>query len=145
MLFAPKPEPFQSPQDSSAEMRAIPGINQLAILIAEEPGVYKILEIELKYGPLINPIASLLKARRKKRIQLEGLSLEIFNLIDGVRHIGDIIEYLISTHKLSYFESRSLCLYYMQLLSSNGIVALGIPKDEADSNESPKTPVETNA
>ncbi len=130
MLFAPKPEPFKSPQDSNAEMRAIPGRNQLAKLIAEEPGVYKIIEIELKYGPLISPLATLLKARRRKRIQLEGLSLEIFNLIDGVRHIGDIIEYLIDTHKLSYFESRSLCLYYLQLLSGNGIIALGIPKDD---------------
>lgn len=130
MLFKPKPEPYSSPEEHGRQLAAIPGRNQLATVIQEEPGKYTILEIELKYGGAISPIARMLKARRKKRIQLDGLSLELYEMIDGKCDVENIINTWMESYKLSFFEARSLCLYYLQLLSGNGIIALGIPKEE---------------
>lgn len=130
MLFKPRPEPFQSPQNSNSELRAVPGLNQLARVITEEPGRYLVLEVDLKYGPIIKPIAAVLKARKLKRIQLDGLSLDLYKRIDGKRSIEEIIDAWINEYQLSYFEARSLCLYYLQHMAGNGILALGVPKEE---------------
>ena len=130
MFFPSKADPLELPEDQNRERMAVPGKNELVRLIQEEPGVYKILEIDLKYGAVIKPLAKLLKARNQKRIQLDGLSLIIYELIDGQRNVGEIIEFIQEKYQLSYFESRNLSLYYLQTLSGNGIIALGILKEE---------------
>ncbi len=130
MLFAPKPQPFSSPEEHGDQLKAIPGRNELAKLIQEEEGRYVILEVELKYSGVVKLLAKALKARRRKRIQLDGLSLEMYKMIDGVCNVEEIIETWMDKYKLSFFEARSLCLYYLQNLSGNGIIALGIPKEE---------------
>ena len=138
MLFGPKPEPLEIPEDQNRERMAVPGKNALANVIQEEPGIYKILEVELKYGGLIKLLAKVLKARNRKRIQLDGLSLIIYDHIDGKRNVGDLIFMLQDRFKLSYFEARSLCLYYLQKMSGGGLLALGVLKEEvvetSDSN-----------
>ena len=130
MLFGPKPEPLEIPEDQNRERMAVPGKNALARLIQEEPGIYKILEVDLKYGGIIKLFAKILKARNRKRIQLDGLSLIIFDHIDGQRNVGNLIEVLQERFKLSYFEARSLCLYYLQKMSGSGLIALGVLKEE---------------
>ncbi|NRA38952.1 MAG: hypothetical protein HRU15_12480 [Planctomycetes bacterium] len=131
MLFPPKPKPFNTKEEFGRELEGIPGRNERARLLTEEPGKYVVLEVDLKYGPIVKYIAKTLKARDKKKVQLDGLSLEIYDMIDGVHNIGYIIETLIERHKLSFFEARGLCLYYMQIMSGNGIVAIGILQDES--------------
>ena len=130
MLFGPKPEPLEIPEDQNRERMAVPGRNALATVIQEEPGIYKILEVELKYGGFIKLLAKILKARNRKRIQLDGLSLIIYDYIDGKRNVGDIIFMLQDRFNLSYFETRSLCLYYLQKMSGGGLIALGVLKEE---------------
>ena len=130
MLFGPKPEPLEIPEDQNRERMAVPGRNALATVIQEEPGIYKILEVELKYGGFIKLLTKILKARNRKRIQLDGLSLIIYDYIDGKRNVGDIIFMLQDRFNLSYFETRSLCLYYLQKMSGGGLIALGVLKEE---------------
>lgn len=132
MLFPPKPVPFHNEGEFGKELVGIPGINQLARVVSEEAGKHIVLEVNLSYGPIVKRVASVLKARNKKKVQLDGFNLQIFDLIDGINSVLKIIDILKDRHQLSFLESRGLCLYYLQIMAGNGIIAIGIPQKQDD-------------
>lgn len=83
-----------------------------------------VLEVELLYRGVPALLASLVKARRRKRYELTGLSRELFESLDGKRSVGDLIDGFSKKEKLTFFESRGLMMQYLRDLMQRGLIVI---------------------
>ena len=105
------------------QLMAVPIKNaRVARTPGEEPGTV-ILEVELTYGKW-KWLSRWLKARRRKSIAIDGLALEVYDRIDGVRTLGHLVAWFMEDHALTFFEARGLTINYLHLLTERGLIAI---------------------
>ncbi|MFW5829507.1 MAG: hypothetical protein ACOCXA_04530 [Planctomycetota bacterium] len=137
-MFAPKPQEFLPVESAQQLQELIPMRNQRLRHVDGKDGIYAVFEVDLNYTGFIRKrMARALKASKTRRVQLEGIGLEIFELVDGQRRVRDIIDQIADRHLLSFFESRGVVFYYLQLCTERGLVAIG--GQTQDAVDSPDT------
>ena len=105
-------------------MESIPVQNHEVEIKKTDDGEIYIIDVQLKYSGLHKKLATLLKLKKVRRFQLDGISLEIYHLMDGRKTIEGLVDYLYDTYNLSFFESRGLVLHYVHLLTERGIIVV---------------------
>ena len=109
------------------QMRAVP-VKNARVARVDGPGPGQVsLEVELKYGRL-RWLSRLLKARKRKTIILEGLALEVYDRLDGQATLGDLVDWFMREHWLTFFEARGLAVNYLHLLTQRGLAAVMVPR-----------------
>jgi hypothetical protein len=114
-----------APIDFATQLEAIPVHNTRAKIESspDKPGVLSVT-VDLKYAGYKALLARVLKPRYTRTYQVTGLSLELFNLMDGKTTIDALIDYLMEQHKLTFFEARALVLKYTHDLMQRGMIAV---------------------
>ncbi len=116
----------------AVQMAAIPVRNQ-RLRISQEDAC-EIIVVELKRPLWLRLLQPLLRMPKERRYRLEGIGLEVWRAVDGVRSIGSLAEDFASRHRLSYHEARALLLSYLRTLVGKGLlVIVGVlvqPEDE---------------
>lgn len=117
--------------DFAAQLKSIPLRNQGAETVDSGEG-WLVLGVKLKYeGPLLL-LSKTLSLRGIKKYRLDGLSLQLFNEIDGERDVEALIDLMMERHKLSFFEARSLVTQFLNNLMRRGLVAVAVPEEKGD-------------
>lgn len=80
--------------------------------------------VDLRYRGFLKPIANLVRARRRKRFQLVGISRQIFEKIDGERNVASLVEYMRDEHLLPFLEARALISQYLGVLMKKGLIVI---------------------
>ena len=89
-----------------------------------------ILAVEQKYPPPINFLARFMGLKRERRFQLDGIGLVLYRMMDGRRNVGDLIDWLMQEHCLTFFEARALFVRYLQVLMEKGVVVMVVNERE---------------
>ncbi len=121
MWFKSKPK---SPAALSftGQLEALPQQNQHVTRAPHERGI--VITVELVYNGMLSPLAKTLKLRRAKKYWVDGLQLEIYQLIDGQRSVALLIEWLAERFQLGHLEARSLMVQYLAVLLARGLIAI---------------------
>ena len=83
-----------------------------------------IVEADLAYNGVVKLLAGLLKPKKSKKYQLEGLARECYERIDGHRTVEQFIDELMAEHKLTFFEARALIAQYLKGLMERGLIVI---------------------
>jgi hypothetical protein len=132
------PAEFLEVAAAAGQMALVPIRNDRARVVEEVEGRYLVLEIDLNYHGQAKGLSRVFKASRVRRIQLDGLSLELYRMIEPELTVEGLVDTLAERHQLSFFESRGLVFWYLQLLTERGVIAIGLPA--ADANPDAKGP-----
>lgn len=111
-----------------ASLRAVPVRN---LGVRERPGTNPdeiLLEVRLRYGPVLRLFRWLLNARTTKTYALAGVGREVYEDIDGKRNFEELIDRFAERHKLTFLESRALLAQYLQILTRRGIIVATMPR-----------------
>lgn len=127
MFGTPKPPPPASFETLQAQLTAIPIPNEH--VEKDDRGDVMLITVDLRYGALGKALAKPLKLRDKKSYQVDGVSLEIYRLLDGKKTVEHLVELLAEKHKLTFFESRGLILQYLHILTQKGVIVVGGSED----------------
>ncbi len=84
-----------------------------------------LVKVQLRYKGINKLFAKLLKLATIKQYQIDGVSFELYQLMDGKRNIEDLIDFLSEKYQLSFFESRGLILHYLHILTQKGVIVIG--------------------
>jgi len=121
--------------DFEAQLHAVPVRNEKLRICDSSPGSdVLIAEVQLRYRGLLGSIANLVKARRRKRFELAGVSRELFEKLDGKQIVGDLVDWLCEQDRLTFLEGRALVLHYLSDLMKRGLVV--VVADEATAGRS---------
>ena len=122
-----KPSPFP---DAYAQLQAIPVRNQAVEMLPGGPQDVRIAAVPVKYPNWLAPMARWLGwAGRKRKYELEGLGLAVYERIDGRTTIENLVDWLMAEHRLSFFESRALILHYVHQLMTKALVVVAVRKE----------------
>ena len=108
------------------QLSSIP-IRNIRIRETPESDGTLVVEVELSYKGLLRFMYKRLKLRTTRRYRLEGLGLEVYRMIDGVKSFEVLIDEFASLNALTFFEGRAFLMQYLQMLMQKGLVAIGIP------------------
>jgi len=126
---------MKPPLDFEAQLHAVPVRNEKLRICDSSPGSdVLIAEVQLRYRGLLGSIANLVKARRRKRFELAGVSRELFEKLDGKQIVGDLVDWLCEQDRLTFLEGRALVLHYLSDLMKRGLVV--VVADEATAGRS---------
>ncbi len=126
---------MKPPLDFEAQLHAVPVRNEKLRICDSSPGSdVLIAEVQLRYRGLLGSIANLVKARRRKRFELAGVSRELFEKLDGKQTVGDLVDWLCEQDRLTFLEGRALVLHYLSDLMKRGLVV--VVADEATAGRS---------
>jgi hypothetical protein len=129
-MFYRKPQEFLPVESAQDLMDLVPLRNVRANRTDGQDGVYAVFEIELRYQKGSKErLAKWLKASDRRRVQVEGVGLQIIEAIDGERRVEQVIDLIMAEHMLSFFEARGVVLYYFKLFTERGLIAVGKEKD----------------
>lgn len=85
------------------------------------------VEVELLYrSPVQRLLRRLLRASPTKRYKLDRLGTRVYNMIDGRKTYGELVDEFAAAEKLTFFESRALLGQFLQHLSRRGLVVAGV-------------------
>ncbi len=117
-------------RDVLEQLRGIPVPNAGARVVSEETsgvrGGTLVLAVKQKYPRPINYLAGIMGLSRERRFQLDGIGLVLFRMMDGRRNVGDLIDWLMQEHLLTFFEARALFVRYLQVLMEKGVVVMAV-------------------
>jgi hypothetical protein len=117
--------------DFEQQLHTVPIRNRQAVVTESETSPATILvEVQLRYTGLLNPIAKWVNARKKKRYELVGLSREMFEKVDGKTNVSQLIDWLCDQEKLTFLEGRALVVQYLKDLMQRGLIVV-LPEDAA--------------
>jgi len=133
---------MSSPSSSSAaidfrtQLHAIPVRNE-GVQVLDSNESRMVLAVKLNYeGPML-VIAKLLSLRQVKKYEIDGLSLKLYRSLDGVKTAGNLVDSLMDSYKLSFFEARALIAQYLSDLMRRGLVAVAVKKEDEAGNAKP--------
>jgi hypothetical protein len=69
--------------------------------------------------------------RSHRRIHLDTLGAQVFNLCDGHRTVETIIDRFAVPHRLSFHESRAAVVTFLRSLIQRGAIAVALPPTPA--------------
>ena len=135
MSSAGKKKPFA---DAQAQLRAVPLRNQAVEMQPGGAAEVRIAAVPVTYPRWLAPLARWLGwTAEKRKYELDGLGLAVYERIDGRRTIEDLMDWLIEEHRLSFFEARALILHYVHQLMSKGLVVVAVRQGAADGGGEP--------
>ena len=111
-------------QQVKTQLESVPIRNEAIEIEERDSGRIYLISVTLKYHGISRLLTRVLKAGRKKRYQLDGVSLALFKKIDGKRMIGDLLDGMMQEHKLTFVEARGLVLQYLHVMVAKGIVVV---------------------
>jgi hypothetical protein len=82
------------------------------------------ITVQLAYEGLMKPLAKALRMRRARSYRLDGLGLSVYRRIDGAATLEQLTDWLAAEHRLSFHESRTLLMWYLQMLMEKGLVVI---------------------
>ncbi len=92
-----------------------------------------ILSYESAYKPIFSKIQRLFSKSPKKtfrrKIQLDGLGLDVWELIDGVKDVKTIINKFSVRHHLNQKESEISVAQFLRSLGEKGLIGIKEPKN----------------
>ena len=90
------------------------------------------VEVELLYRtPVQRFLRRILKASPTKRYRLDRLGTRVYNMIDGRKTYGELVDEFAAAEKLTFFESRALLGQFLQHLSRRGLVVAAVRRPAA--------------
>ncbi|MEI6788754.1 MAG: hypothetical protein WCL49_09780 [bacterium] len=89
-----------------------------------------VVEVDLTYKGLLRFMYRGLKLRTTRRYRLDGLGLEVYRMIDGIKSFEVLIDEFANKNRLTFFEGRAFLMQYLQMLMQKGLVAIGIPNSQ---------------
>ena len=111
--------------DFTTQLKAIPLKNERAEVLESGEG-FLIIGVKLKYEGFMLILSKALSMHKIKKYRIDGISLTIYNEIDGKRSVENLIDLLMERYKLTFFEARGLICLYLNMLMRRGIVAVAI-------------------
>ncbi len=106
-------------------MHTVPIRNEkLVVIPSERSREAVVVEVELRYSGPIGLLARWVRARRRKRYELAGLSREMFEMVDGERSVEALIGWLCERDNLTFLEGRALVLQYLRDLMRRGLIVV---------------------
>ncbi len=116
--------------DFETQLHAVPVQNEkLRVCDSPPDSDSLVVEVELRYRGVLGGIANFVKARRRKRYELAGVSRELFDRLDGKRTVEDLVDWFCEQDRLNFLEGRALVLHYLRDLMKRGLVV--VVTDEA--------------
>jgi hypothetical protein len=113
--------------DFETQLHTIPVRNEkLVVAESDGPSGALIVEVQLRYRGPLGGIANFVKARRRKRYELAGLSRELFEKLDGERTVENLVDWLCEQDRLTFLESRALVLHYLRDLMRRGLIVAAV-------------------
>lgn len=85
------------------------------------------LEIPRRQEPWFRPLFLVFSVPKRRRIQLDEIGSEVWELCDGKRTVGEIILSFSRTHKLNRKETEVAMLTYFRELAKRRLVGLQVP------------------
>ena len=79
---------------------------------------------------LVPPLSWVLRPRLRKRIQLDSLGRDIWQLCDGKRSVEEIIDCFAERENLTFHEARVSVTEYLKNLSLRGVVVMAVNNEE---------------
>lgn len=105
-------------------LKAVPVRNAhvKAMPLPEDPQRLEV-EVELLYRtPVQRFLRRVLKAAPTKRYKLDRLGTRVYEMIDGRKTYGELVDEFAAAEKLTFFEARALLGQFLQHLSRRGLV-----------------------
>lgn len=118
----------------SRQLSSIPVRNEGVRTVAEQEDRL-VLELALHYPRWLRPLVGVLKLRTHRRFQLDGIGREVYGLIDGRTCLEGLVDAFGCRHKLTFLESRSLLMQYMDLLMRRGLIAVAVRRTDQDDTQ----------
>ena len=111
--------------DFETQLHCVPVRNQGVTIVTPEynPGVL-IVEVRLRYTGLLSLAARFFKTKRMRRYELAGLARSLYEKLDGIRSIVDLVNELAIEDKLTFFEARALLIQYLKDLMQRGLAVV---------------------
>lgn len=75
----------------------------------------------------LKPVFLLFSVPRHRKLQLDELGSEVWDLCDGHRSVGDMIKEFSRRHQLNRKETEVAMLTYLRQLAKRRLVALHVP------------------
>lgn len=129
MLFRKRKHPLRRPQAFETQLHAAPIRNRSVTVLPSSTPDRLVVVVDLKYTGFTALLARPLRARKRKKYQLDGLGLELYNQLDGQRTVENLIDDLIPRYKLTFFEARALTLTYLRTLTDRGLIVMAIREE----------------
>lgn len=82
------------------------------------------ITVPLTYPSAVRPLRRLFKLRDAKTFELEGVGRAIFEKVDDVRTIMDLVDWFAEGHALSFHEARALVMGYLRTLMKSGLIVI---------------------
>ncbi len=126
--FTSKKKKREQEFDFLKQLHSVP-VKNTKVETAESGDGYRILILKLEYTGLIKVFARVFKARNEKKYRLEGLGLQLYDMLDGKKNIENLIDMMIEKYKLSFFEARALIIQYLHTLIKRGLVVIAVKEE----------------
>ncbi len=90
-----------------------------------------ILSYQAAYKPFFNRIQKILNKDSKKtfqrKIQLDGLGIDVWKLVTGTKNIKQIITEFAALHRLNYKEAEISVTLFLRSLGEKGLIMIKEP------------------
>lgn len=134
MFFRKRKHPLRQPEAFTTQLSATPVRNAAVKVTAESDADHLVVAVDLKYTGSSKLFAGLLKTKKQKQYELEGLGLELYNRFDGNCAVEELIDELIERYKLTFFEARALVLTYLRMLTDRGLIVMAVKEAAAETS-----------
>ncbi|MHC4981634.1 MAG: PqqD family protein [Planctomycetota bacterium] len=105
-------------------LRAVVYRNE-AMKVEDRPGGRCLVTVPLRHPRwLVPPISWILPFSSSRRVELDVLGTEVFEMCDGKRVIEEIIENFAANHKLSFREAQLSVGTFLKQLTQRGLIAI---------------------
>ena len=108
--------------DIEKQLKAIPGSAKHLQEECLEQGLK--VTIGLPCEKKIKPFFKRFKADKPQSFILEGLGLELFELVNSRNTVDELLTEFQAKHMLSFFEARNLVVQYLGSLMEHGLIVL---------------------
>lgn len=118
--------------DFEVQLATIPIRNERVRSLPGRVPHARTIELDVRHSRVRGVLARLLKLKTTKKYELAGLSLDLYDSLDGQKSVEDLVDALMARYKLSFFEARALLLQFLRDLMRRGLVVVAVPKAEID-------------
>jgi hypothetical protein len=112
---------------------AVPCRNQAAETSRQSDGSLVVAVPLQRPRFMVPPLTWVLPYSSRRRVQLDALGTEVFELCDGRRNVEQIIEQFSARHRLTFREAQLSVGEFLKQLTRRGLVAIvGVREDRRD-------------
>ena len=105
-------------------LAAVPFQNEAADVRTAPQGTMLVSVPLKKPRWLVPPLTYILPFSSERRVELDEIGSEVFQMCDGEKTVESIIEKFAENHKLSFRESQIPVTQFLEQLSQRGLIAI---------------------